>query len=607
MPSNPLLDINNLSDVSDAVTARENLDVYDKAEVDNSSWDGRPGATIIDDTTERLELKLPSIVNPLSTDVRRLRDAFGGIDTFAATVLDFLILFIYPENFYQSEDGDNWQPALTRANAYAVANNRMLVIKRKYQVLSAWELISNTIIYATGGGGLFTLTDTPITLIRSSNATNLRIIGLDIDGGVTAAITSKNSTRAIRFINVNGLSLSGCSAGNSADWCLSIETCESVRIYDTTIYGGGRGQSGGRDGIHLLDSSDVVIDRADIESGDDCIGITSEYVGTKNITVRRIVGKSDIGSVVIYNEEKPGGTYASMPCSNLDISDVKTKGDDTVRDVVRVIKYGANSVIDDVAICKVRGSAYSHALYVSGVTKLRHRDIQVHSTQAHGIYITNCEDVEGDAEGSSDVATTTFQGVSIYNSSHIYAKYSSRGSNGFGMQLNGVTKSVIKPFCINCGAGLFASNSGGGARVVNSTDVILSEGILDGDDGITYVGLSTGGGGNNNLIRGAGLIVKGSALPNYGLADGSPPENGIDLNMIYTTTIGRVLAAPINAPFDSGTWFLTAIGYYVANNNSYRTRQVLYGYGTSGSNYDALYSRVYNGKSWSLWKQFTLT
>ncbi|HEY0209407.1 glycosyl hydrolase family 28 protein [Acerihabitans sp.] len=607
MPSNPLLDINNLSDVSNAATARENLSVYDKETVDNSSWVGRPGATIIDETTERLVLKLPSIANPLSTDVGRLRDAFDGIDTFAATVLDFLGLFVYPETFYQSGDGDNWQPALTRANTYAVANNRMLVIMRKYQVLSTWELISNTNIYATGGGGLFTLTDTPITLIRASNATNLRIIGLDIDGGVTGAITSKNSTRAVRFININKLSLVGCRAGNSADWCLSIETCESVRIYDTTIYGGGRGLPGGRDGIHLLDSSDIVIDRADIESGDDCIGITSEYVGTKNITVRRIVGKSDIGSIVIYNEEKPGGTYASMPCTNLDISDAKTKDDAIVRDVVRVIKYGTNSVIEDVSISKVRGNAYSHALYVSGVTKLRHRDIQVHSTQAHGIYITNCEDVEGDAEGSSDVATTTFQGVSIYNSSHIYAKYSSRSSNGFGLQLNGITRSVIKPFCINCGGGLFASNSGGGARVVNSTDVILSEGILDGDDGITYTGLSTGGGGNNNIVRGAALIVKGSALPNYGIADGSPAENGADLNTIYKTTIGRVLATPTNAPTDSGTWFLTAIGYYVANNNSYRTRQVLYGYGTSGSNSDAIYSRAYNGSSWSLWKQLELT
>ncbi len=55
----------------------------------------------------------------------------------------------------------------------------------------------------------------------------------------------------------------------------------TVRIYDTTIYGGGRGLPGGRDGIHILDGTDVVVDRADIDSGHDCVGITSEYLGTK--------------------------------------------------------------------------------------------------------------------------------------------------------------------------------------------------------------------------------------------------------------------------------------------------------------------------------------
>ncbi|WP_413741335.1 glycosyl hydrolase family 28 protein [Sodalis sp. RH15] len=605
MPGIPLLDINNLSDVSDAATARENLDVYDKDEIDNSSWSGRASGSITDDTTEQLGLKLPAISNSLSTDVGRLRDALGGIDIFATSVMKLMDLFIYPDAYYQTADGNDWQPALTRANAYAVENNRVLILQRKYQVLSTWNLTSGTNIYATDGGGLFTLPDTPITLLKSSNTTNITITGLDVDGGVSAAITTKNSTRAIRFINVEGLYLKECRAGNSADWCLSIETCMTVRIYDTTIYGGGRGLPGGRDGIHILDGTNVVVDRADIDSGDDCVGITSEYLGTKNITIRRIVGKSDFASVVIYNEEAPGGTYASMPCSNLDISDVKTANDTIARDVIRVIKYGTNSVINNIFISKVRGNAFSHALYVSGVTKLRLHDIQVHSTQAHGIYISNCQDVAGEAEGSSDVSNATYQGVSIFNCSRIYAKYISSNSNGYGLQLNGVTRSVIKPFCLNCGAGLFSSNTGGGARVVNCTDLILSEGILDGDDGTTYAGLNTDGGGNSNVIRGAGLIVKEIPLPNFGLADGAPAENGLDLNTLYKTTLGRILVTPTNAPTESGTWFLTAIGYYVSN--SYRTRQILYGYGTSGSNGDSIYTRVYNGTTWSLWKQFTLS
>ncbi|QWA09582.1 hypothetical protein GTU79_19790 [Sodalis ligni] len=163
MPGIPLLDINNLSDVSDAATARENLDVYDKDEVDNPSWSGRESGSITDDTTEQLGLKLPAISNSLSTDVGRLRDALGGIDIFATSVIKLMDLFIYPDAYYQTADGDDWQPALTRANAYAVENNRVLILLRKYQVLSTWNLTSGTNIYTTDGGGLFTLPDTPIT------------------------------------------------------------------------------------------------------------------------------------------------------------------------------------------------------------------------------------------------------------------------------------------------------------------------------------------------------------------------------------------------------------------------------------------------------------
>lgn len=468
-------------------------------------------------------------------------------------------------------------------------------------------LLSNTGI--AGGDNTvlcsFPATDSQGTSITSiviaDSVSNISLSNITLDGGVREANTVKNYTRPVKMTNVNGITFDKLTIVNNADWSFSIESSQNIRVTnyrqksyvysDTSI-----NLNGGRDGSHFMDCINVYMDGAVIDSGDDCVGITSKLSGCKNIQIKNITGSSKIASIVIYNEEQQGGVYFSQPCDKLDIQNVKVMDGGTARDVVRVYKYGANSVVSNITIKGVTGTSSNHAAYFGGITGLYLSDINVSSTQQHGIYITNCTGVFGDCKGSAQIGT--FQGVSIYNSSYVNMEVNSENSAGYGCTVNGGAYCTIVPLIVNCGAGLYSTNDGGGVRIVNSSNVKIPSGIVYGDTSKnTYIGVAVNAGQTNIDVDVNSVLVQ-AVIPFSGISGAVRQARPIAAIHIKEDSAGNLITGSgfnctaVKNSIGNYTFTITNAAkntyYYpmvcVAHQNSVRNWKQLSAFGTSTLN-----------------------
>lgn len=463
-----------------------------------------------------LETRLSSKTIGLGGDIVGYTAVAGAI---ARTVNDRLRDTISVRDYYQSSDNGNWALAYNRAKA---VNPKVWFPRSNsaYIVTSTLALSAGGGIYSNGA----TISSPPaadatgtalIKVISATSVSDIELNGITIDGGVNEALTSKNYTRPVQMTGCTNIRFRNVRIVNNPDWSFSLESCKQIIIDNyyqrSFVYANSAtttSLAGGRDGGHLMDCVDATLTNLDIESGDDCIGITSKLSGCANITVRGLKGSSVIASLLIYNEEQDASlNYYSQPCSRLKFSEIHVKDGANCRNIVRVKKYGSTSVINDVSITGVSGKANnSYGVWVGGVNNVYLNDINVESTQVHGAYIENCSRVRGNVKAKANVST--YHGVIVYNSNNCDLILDSDQSAGYGIYLDTVSYSVIKPYSYNCGAGLFSTSAGGGCRMVNCTNVNLPEGNLYGTTTVSYYGLNYST-GNTGCTFGLDLMFYG--------------------------------------------------------------------------------------------------
>lgn len=314
---------------------------------------------------------------------------------------------------------DHYYP-LQKAINFCAKNSYILRLSGQYVISRTLNLPSNIKIVGENNAIIRGFRNIPLTLIQAENKEKISICGVTIDGNIIDGI-KKSYKRASRFISCSYIHLDDFIVMNSADWAISFEKCSNIIIKNVSVTGGGRGLPGGRDGLHFLDTSNVDLDGADITSGDDCIAITSESESIENINIRNVSGSSDIGSIVIYNEEQyKNKKYVIGKISNLKIRNITVKKNGNARDIVRVFAYNPQTSIKDVSIINVSGESKNHGVYVGGVSNLMLENINVVSTRQNGIYIVNSYKVIINNANGLASAEKHF-GLSIYNSKDINA------------------------------------------------------------------------------------------------------------------------------------------------------------------------------------------
>lgn len=323
---------------------------------------------------------------------------------------------------------DDYYYLLQKAINICAKNGHILRLSGQYFISRSLNLPSNIKIVGGNNAIIRGFKNIPLTIIQAENKENISISGVSIDGNVIDGI-KKSYKRASRFISCSNIHLDDFIVMNSADWAISFEKCNNIIIKNVSVKGGGRGLPGGRDGLHFLDTSNVDLDGADITSGDDCIAITSESENIENINIRNVAGSSDIGSIVIYNEEQyKNKKYVIGSIRNLKISNITVKKNGNARDIVRVFAYNPQTIIKDVSIINVSGESKNHGVYIGGVSNLTLENINVISTRQNGIYIVNSN--KGIINNANGLASTEkYFGLSIYNSSDINATKISKRVN----------------------------------------------------------------------------------------------------------------------------------------------------------------------------------
>lgn len=451
----------------------------------------------------------------------------ANTSAIARTVQSALSDFVNLHDYYTAADNGNWKPAFDRA--FLVSLN-VLVPMGVHTVNSSVSLPSGSKVVGFGDSSIVKsaaaddAAGSKIVTVFTANAKDdITIRNLLVDGGVTELNTTKNHTRTIRFVNCTRVKLINVTAINNADWTTSFEGGKGFVVLNYTqrsyVYTNTAvNLNGGRDGLHFMDCSDVYADGLDIESGDDCVGITTTGTDMENITIKGLRGKSNIASLVIYNEEQDSsGSYYSNKLTNLTIDDIAVKAGGLARNIVRVIGYGASTVIKGLNITNVRGKANnSYGLWVQKASEVFLNGIDVSSRQAHGIYLNNIDKLTGSAAGKylGDNASSSFAGVNMTGITNAMFTPISHESYGFGVQITNSSDSTFYPDAYNNGSGLFATNTGGNLRIASCTGVSIPSGRAKGSATVSYFGLNQGG--NTDLFVGLGFVFGGftnSALP----------------------------------------------------------------------------------------------
>ncbi|QDK04509.1 tail spike protein [Klebsiella phage KMI1] len=402
-------------------------------------------------------------------------------------------------DLYQAEDGDDYSPAATRALAQG---NALYIPVGRWTFKSTVQIPAGTTIFGSGDKSIIASPEASdaagsalVTVLRADNVGHISLKDFKVDGGSGAAHTVKKNVRGVRFYKCNNIRVDGVEVSRTADWATSFEQCTEVYVDG---YKHRRSESplhGGRDGLHFLDCNGFMATNLDIESHDDCVGITSETLGTFDGHIDGVRGTSTIGSLVIYNEETSGGVYIPMPMRGLRIDNVFPKEGRTARQLVRVAAYADTSDARDVIISNVQGNVTaSHGVHVLNVKNvfLDNVDAHVVSSSSHGVYINGCDVVRGNVSGTT--SASTHDGVQVFNSKNVELDITSRGSAGNAAQINGCTNVRVVP--------LFSSAGAAGLRITGSTNVDVPSGTFSG----TFPGLCINQTGNTNLFIAATIL-----------------------------------------------------------------------------------------------------
>ncbi|AKH49582.1 tail spike protein [Klebsiella phage K5] len=384
-------------------------------------------------------------------------------------------------DMHSEADGNDYAPAATKA----LATGRALFVPAgEWTFNSTVSIPSGARIFGTGAGSILRspeATDAAGTAIQTvlmgQNVSNVELKDFKVNGGSGAVHTVKRNRRGVRFIECQDVRVKGLEVSRTADWALSFERCKGVVVDNYRHRRSESALSGGRDGLHFLDCDGFSATNLDIESHDDCVGITSEKSGTFDGIVNTLRGTSMIGSLVIYNEEQASGQYIPTPMRGLIVTNIRAKRGQTARQLVRIAAYATGSTASDVTVSNVQGDVTaSHGVQIQSVSNVNLRDINVSviNSSSHGVYLQRCVGVVGNVRGKTVAAT--HDGIQMTGCTNVVLEAESAGSAGNGVQVNGCTNVVLSAVIDSAGTN--------GVRVVNSTNVDIPSGIFSGTFGI---------------------------------------------------------------------------------------------------------------------------
>ena len=408
----------------------------------------------------------------------------AALRTVYARLKDFVSL----HDYWFPTDGDDFYPALNKALS---VSPHVLIPPGKHYLKSTVSLISGARLIGLGPNSILSSPEAVssngaemITVLRTTGASDILLQGLTIEGGCSEIVSTKRAVRGVRFIECQDVRVIDCEVNNTGDWATSFEKCTDVSVVNYRHRKSGGTLYGGRDGIHFLDCVNFTLNGADIESGDDMVGCTTETRDQRNAVIRNVIGYSMLASGVIFNEE--GATTFSTV--DILVDGVMIKSGNVVRDVVRVQGINDATNVTGVTIQNVKGTGYSHGVFISGkkLTRVSVSDVDVVSTQSHGVYINGAQNMRASGMGVSQAAA--FDGWNITNCSYFDASPRSLSSQGWGVQVLNCANFTLNGNCYNNGAGLFAAANGGNGRI-NGCSNYNATGVYVGGSTTSYYGL----------------------------------------------------------------------------------------------------------------------
>ncbi|WP_177930826.1 hypothetical protein [Klebsiella grimontii] len=412
----------------------------------------------------------------------------AGDSAVARTVAARLRDFVSLHDYWYPTDGTDYAPALNKALS---VSPHVLIPPGKHYLKSTVSLISGTRLIGLGPNSILSSPEAVssngaemITVLRTTGASDILLQGLTIEGGCSEIVSTKRAVRGVRFIECQDVRVIDCEVNNTGDWATSFEKCTDVSVVNYRHRKSGGTLYGGRDGIHFLDCVNFTLNGADIESGDDMVGCTTETRDQRNAVIRNVIGYSMLASGVIFNEE--GATTFSTV--DILVDGVTIKSGNVVRDVVRVQAINVDTNVTGVTVKNVKGTGYSHGVFISGkkLTRVSVSDVDVVSTRAHGVYINGAQNMRASGMGVSQAAA--FDGWNITNCSYFDASPRSLSSQGWGVQVLNCANFTLNGNCYNNGAGLFAAANGGNGRI-NGCSNYNATGVYAGGSATSYYGL----------------------------------------------------------------------------------------------------------------------
>ena len=410
----------------------------------------------------------------------------AALRTVYARLKDFVSL----HDYWYPTDGTDYAPALNKALS---VSPHVLIPPGKHYLKSTVSLISGARLIGLGPNSILSSPEAVssngaemITVLRTTGASDILLQGLTIEGGCSEIVSTKRAVRGVRFIECQDVRVIDCEVNNTGDWALSFEKSDRVSVsrykHRGTVV---TNLNGGRDGLHFLDCVDFSATDLDIVSGDDMVGCTSETRDQRNASIKGVRGYSGIGGCVIFNEE---GTTTNSTV-NVMVEDVRVTNGQTVRNVVRVQSInGAN--VTGVIIRGIRGTGRNHGIQVTSaatMTNVDISDVNVTSVNQHGVYLNRINNLR--ASGRATAQNSSFDGWNIASCNYFDVQPAALSSPGWGVQVLNSSYFTMNGNCYNNGSGLFASNSGGNARVNGCSNYNLN-GVYAGGADTSYFGLA---------------------------------------------------------------------------------------------------------------------
>lgn len=339
---------------------------------------------------------------------------------------------IIPVEFFfdKGTDGDDYTRAITSGIAYCIQNESILYLSDQYRVSKTIILDSNAYLLGDNNAIVYSREPTPISIFIAHDKHNIIVENIDVDGGVVLDV-GKNYTRTIEFTRCSDIFFKNFKAGNNADWCISFIDCNNISLHNIIIYSGGRGRPGGRDGIHFLDCNNFIVKKATIDSGDDCIGITT-IKSSSNGVISDVIGTSEIGTIVACNEEqRKDKSYYASNINNFSLNNIRVRKDGNARNIVRFYGYNPKTIIKNISISNVFGISNSHAVYLGRVKDSILSDIDVNSINGNGIYLIVVNGLKAKNNNIGESLSYTNHGVSIFKSENVIGDFHSKTFNQY--------------------------------------------------------------------------------------------------------------------------------------------------------------------------------